>query len=192
MTQLVFPLLIGFLLLGTLAYWFLQAGASRGIDRWETQDILALERLESRFLPAGLVDRIFAFDDFAFTRDQKEPAILRSLEAERKAMALYWLGHTQQRVRELMAFYLRSAQRNPELSAKFEVKLALNYLAFGASCNTLRALIWLRGPFHAREVARRTMAVAGRFCTASEKVLIPAEPAGAKAREAVRRQWPAD
>lgn len=173
MTQIILPLVISFLLLGITTYWLLQANPSHKIESSEARD--ALVNLRSKFLPATLVDRIFDSDDLVFARHQENRNILRLLEAERKTIALYWLRHTQRQVRLLRTFYVKAARQNPKLSAALEFKLAFSYLAFWVTCNALLALIWLRGPFHARDVARRTMVVAARFCTISEGVSALAE-----------------
>jgi hypothetical protein len=188
-TQIMVSVAIGFLLLGIAVYWFLQADASPKVELSDALE--ALGCLQSKFLPVSVVDRVLDYNDSVFVDRQKEPAILRLLETERKAIAMYWLRHTRQQVRLLMAFYVKSARRSSRLSAALEVKLAFNYLVFLAACNAFLGLIWLRGPFHAQKVARRTLTVAARFCAVSEKVLALAEARRAELREASGQQWPA-
>lgn len=189
MTQIIFPLIIGFLLLGAMVYWFLQEDRSHKIELWEARD--ALGQLRSNFLPANLVDRIFDDRDFVFVRKQKEPGVARLLEAERKAIAIYWLCHTRRQIRRLMSFYVKSARHSARLSVALELRMAFRYFAFLASCNALLGLIWLRGPFHARQVARRTVAVATRFYTASERLLTLAEARYARLPEVSGPERPA-
>jgi hypothetical protein len=187
--QIILPLLIGVFLLGLMFYWLLQGDPSRKIDLSEARD--ALGNLQSHFLPVSLVDRILDGNDLAFVREQKEPRILQLLEAERKAIAMYWLQHTRLQVSLLMSFYVKSARHSAKLAASLELKLAFHYLAFLATCDALEGLIWLRGPFHAPRVARRTMIVATRFCEVSEKILTVAESRHASVPEAPGHQWPA-
>jgi hypothetical protein len=188
-TQIIVSVAIGSLLLGIAVYWFLQADASPKVDLSDALE--ALGSLQSTFLPVSVVDRVLDSNDFLFVHCQKEPAILRLLEAERKAIAMYWVRHTQQQVRLLMTFYVKSARLISGLSAALELKLAFNYLAFLAACNAFLGLIWLRGPFHAQKIARRTITVAARFCAVSEEVLALAEARRAELREASGQQWPA-
>ncbi|HEV3513579.1 MAG TPA: hypothetical protein VGS05_17850 [Candidatus Sulfotelmatobacter sp.] len=188
MTQIIVSVAIGSLLLGIAVYWFLQADASPKVHLSDARE--ALGCLQSTFLPVSVVDRVLDYNDFVFVRRQKEPGILRTLETERRAIAMYWVRHTRQQMRLLMSFYVKSARRSSGLSAALELKLALNYLVFLAACNAFLGLIWLRGPFHAQKVARRTRTVAARFCAVSEKVVALTE-SRAELREASGQQWPA-
>ncbi|MFZ0923172.1 MAG: hypothetical protein WA020_08910 [Candidatus Acidiferrales bacterium] len=189
MTQIIFALVIGCLLLGVMLYWFLQGDVSNKVDLSEARN--ALGRLQSKFLPLSLVDRILDYDDFVFVDKLQEPDILRLLETERKMIAAYWLRHTRQQVRLLMTFYVKSARHNAKLAAALEFNLAFNYCFFLMACNALQGLIWLRGPFHALKVARCTMLVTARLCAASEKILTIAEAQGANMQEASGHRSPA-
>jgi hypothetical protein len=187
--QIIFSLAIGALLLGLMFYWLLQDDVSHKIDLSEARN--ALGRLQSKFLPANLVGRILDCNDFAFVSEQKEPRIVHLLEAERRAIAVYWLRHTRQQVKALMTFHVKSARYNAKLAAGLEIRLALNYFAFLVVCNAFQSLIWLRGPFYASRVARHTMTVATRFCAVSEKILAIAEARHANMPEAPGHGWPA-
>ncbi|MFZ3245747.1 MAG: hypothetical protein WA185_11785 [Candidatus Acidiferrales bacterium] len=182
MMEIIFPIAIGCLLLAVMSYWFLQGDVSNKVDLSEAR--AALGCLQSKFLPLNLVDRILDSNDFAFVNEQTEPDILQLLESERKAIATYWLCHTRQQVKLLMTFYVKSARHNTKLAAALEFNLAVNYFAFLATCNALRGLIWLRGPFQALKVARCTMIVAARFCAVSEEILAGAEAHHANMQEA--------
>lgn len=189
MTQFILPLTIGALLLGLVLYWLLQGDSSSKINLAEARG--ALGSLQSNFLPIGLVDRILDSNDFAFVGSQKDLRLLRLLENERKAIALYWLHHTREQVKLLMNFYVKSARHNARLAASLELKLAFNYVAFLMACDALRALIWLRGPFYAPKVAQCTTVVATRFCAASDKILAIAEANRPSVPEAPGHQSPA-
>ncbi|MFZ0638673.1 MAG: hypothetical protein WAM59_03150, partial [Candidatus Acidiferrales bacterium] len=71
MTQIIFALVIGCLLLGVMLYWFLQGDVSNKVDLSEARN--ALGRLQSKFLPLSLVDRILDYDDFVFVDKLQEP-----------------------------------------------------------------------------------------------------------------------
>lgn len=185
MIQAIFSLVIAVLLLGLMLYWLLQADSSRKVDVAEARNTLS--HLQSKFLPVTLVDRILDYKDFAFVSAQREPRILHLLEAERRAIAKYWLGHTRLQVKMLMTFHVKSARYNPKLTVPLELRLALNYFAFLIACDAFQGLIWLRGPFYAPRAARFTMTVAARFCALSERILSIAD-----ARPPVPEQrWPA-
>lgn len=188
MIQMLFPLAVGLLLLGIVVYWFLSGETSHKIHLSEARD--ALGQLRSNFSPASLIDRIFDYDDFVFACEQKEPGVVRLLESERKGIATYWLRHTRQQIRRLMSFYVRSARESAKLSVALEFQMALNYVVFLVVCNALLMLIWLRGPFRTRAVARRTMAVAARFCATSETLVSLAETRYARLPELSRAERP--
>lgn len=172
---------MGVLLLALVFYWLVQGTASRKTNISEARNTLG--RLQSQFLPVTLVNRILDPNDFAFVNAQREPRILHLLEAERQAIATYWLSHTRQQVKLLMAFHVKSARYDAKLAAPLEIRLALNYLAFLMACDAFQSLIWLRGPFYAARVARLTMIIAMRFCAVSERILAMVE-AQAGLREA--------
>jgi hypothetical protein len=188
-TQIILSLAIGVLLLGLMFYWLLQENASCKVDLSEARNTLGL--LQSKFLPATLVSRILDYNDFVFVDAQRQPRILHLLEAERKAIATYWLCHTRQQVKALMTFHVKSARYSTKLAASLELRLALNYFAFLIACDAFQSLIWLRGPFYAARVARFTMMIATRFCAVSEKILSIAEAHHPNLPPAPGQQWPA-
>lgn len=188
MIQVMFSLAISVLLLGLLCYWLVQSSASRRVDLSEARSRLDL--LQSKFLPANLVDRILDYNDFAFVNAQREPRFLHLLEAERRSIAICWLRQTRQQVKVLMTFHVKSARYNSKLAARLELKLAVSYFAFLIACHAFQSLIWLRGPFYAAKVARFTMMIATRFCVLSEKILAIAE-AAACLPEGPGHQWSA-
>jgi hypothetical protein len=189
MIDVIVPLAIGALLLGLMLYWLLQGDPSAKINLAEARS--ALGSLQSKFLPVDLVDRILDHDDFIFVDNQKDPRLLQLLEAERKAIAMYWLRHTREQVKLLMNFYVRTARHNAKLAAALELKLAFNYVAFLMACDALCSLIWLRGPFYAPKVARWTIVVTTRFCAASDKILTIAEAGRPSLPEAPGHKSPA-
>lgn len=189
MMQIILPLTVGFLLLGIVLYWFLERETTHQVDLSEARR--ALSRLQSKFLPMSLVDRILDYNDFVFVRNQKDPAVLHLLENERKTIVIYWIRHTRQQVKLLMTFYVKSARRNARLAAGLEFQLALNYFVFLMACDALLSLTWLRGPFYGLKVARRTIIVVTRFCTVAENIVRTAEARHPNMQEAPGHQWPA-
>lgn len=173
MTELVFSLAIGVLLLGLMLHWCLQGEASKETDISTARDTLG--SLRDRFLPLSLVARILDPNDLDYVRSLNEPHIVDLLETDRKAIALYWLRHTRRQVKTVMDFHVKSARHNSRLTISLEVKLALDYFAFLLVCDALRGLIWLRGPFHAPRVTHGVRSIAARFCARSEGALLSAE-----------------
>lgn len=173
MIQAIVSLMIGILLLGLMCCWLLQADASRRVDLSEARNTLG--RLQSKFLPVNLVDRILDCSDLAFVNAEGEPRILHLLETQRRSIATDWLCYTRQQVKALMNFHVKSARYSAKLAVPLELKLALNYFVFLIACDAFQGLIWLRGPFYGVRAARFTMGVATRFCAVSERILTIAE-----------------
>jgi hypothetical protein len=170
-TQILLPIAIGLILLGILLYWFLREAASdkRSLDSSEAH--CALSYLQLRFLSVSLVDRILDHQDMIYVRGQKDFNLVRLLDVERRAIAILWLRQTRQQVRLLMSFHVKSARHSAKLGPAVESKLALHYFVFLMAYNALFALVWLRGPFHARKVAGFITIALKQFCTISHQAL---------------------
>lgn len=180
MMQMILSLLLGGLLLGLMLYWLLQRDdAGNNVSAaWD-----ALNSLQGRFTPAGIVDSIFDRNDFLFVREQRDRHILRLLETERKAIALAWLDSTRREVKMLMAFHVKSARHIVRLPAALEINLAVGYAGFLLACATLVLFVRIAGPFRASRFARHTVTVAARFCAASETILTIADGPHARPQE---------
>ena len=125
----------------------------------------AREALDTAFVEAAAIERIFSTDDMEFISQASSPKARRLFLEERKALAIRWLRKTQKQVAQLMDLHLRLAGHTHEPSSRFELKLAAKYLAFLVASYLLLLLLWLRGPFKARRVGAYTSQVAGYFCT---------------------------
>jgi hypothetical protein len=188
--QILLPVIIGFLLLGILFYWFLQADASGrgGLGFSEAHN--ALSSLQMRFLPVNLVDRIVNYEDMVFVQRQGDPGLIKLLSAERREVTIHWLRRTREQVRLLMSFHVQSARRSAKLGLALEIKLAVHYLVFLVAYNTLFGLIQLRGPFRARRVAEFITTAVTQFCTISQQALTIADVGRAKFPEAPESESP--
>jgi len=184
MTQVLFSLTIGCVLLSLMLLWFWQGGPSHKLDVSEARNALAT--LQIRLLPINLVNRVLDYNDFLFVQKQGAPHVLELLETERKTIVLYWLSHTRQQVKLLMSFHIKSARHVAKLSPAFEFNLALNYLTLLSACDVLQGLIWILGPFNVSKVVRYTVCVAERFCAASEQILLITKDPHAEIQEAPR------
>jgi hypothetical protein len=125
----------------------------------------AREALDTAFVEAAAIERIFSTEDMAFISQASSPKARRLFLEERKALAIRWLRKTQRQVAQLMDLHLRLAGHTHEPSPRFELKLGAKYLAFLLVSYLLLFLLWLRGPFKARPVVAYTSHVAGYFCT---------------------------
>lgn len=125
----------------------------------------AREALDTAFVEAAAIERIFSTDDMEFISHSSSPKARRLFQEERKVLAMQWLRKTQKQVAQLMDLHLRLAGYTHEPSPRFELKLAGKYLAFVLVSYLLLFLLWLRGPFKARRVVAYTSHVAGYFCT---------------------------
>jgi hypothetical protein len=125
----------------------------------------AREALDTAFVEAAAIERIFSTEDMAFISHASSPKARRLFLEERKALAIQWLRKTQKQVAQLMDLHFRLASHTHEPSPRFELKLAAKYLSFLVVSYLLLFLLWLRGPFKAGRVVAYTSNVAGYFCT---------------------------
>jgi len=125
----------------------------------------AREALDTAFVEAAAIERIFSAEDMAFISHASSPKARRLFLEERKALSIQWLRKTQKQVAQLMDLHLRLAGHTHEPSPRFELNLAAKYLSFLLVSYLLLFLLWLRGPFKARPVVAYTSHVAGYFCT---------------------------
>jgi hypothetical protein len=125
----------------------------------------AREALDTVFVEAAAIERIFSADDMDFVAHSSPPKVQRVFLNERKALAIQWLRKTQKQVAQLMDIHLRLARHTHEPSPRFELKLAAKYLSFLVVSYLLLFLLWVRGPFKPRRFVAYTSRVAGYFCT---------------------------
>lgn len=125
----------------------------------------AREALDTAFVEAAAIERIFSTEDMTFISQASSPNARRLFLEERKTLAIRWLRKTQKQVAQLMDLHLRIAGQTHEPSPRFELKLAAKYLAFLLVSYFLLFLLWLRGPFKARRAVAYTSHVVGYFCT---------------------------
>ncbi len=125
----------------------------------------AREALDTTFIEAAAIDRLFSTEDMEFISHSSPPKVRRLFLEERKGLAIQWLRKTQKQVAQLMDLHLRLAGHTHEPSPRFELKLGAKYLSFLLVSYLLLLLVWLRGPFKPRRVVAYTSRVAGYFCT---------------------------
>ncbi|HLZ90969.1 MAG TPA: hypothetical protein VKQ28_04575 [Candidatus Acidoferrum sp.] len=125
----------------------------------------ARQALDSVFIEAVAIDRIFSAEDMEFIYEAGPPRVQRVFLRDRKALAIQWLRRTQKQVAQLMDLHLRLAAYTHEPSPRFELKLTAHYVRFILTSYILLLLLWLHGPFKARSIVSYISRVAGHFCT---------------------------
>jgi hypothetical protein len=125
----------------------------------------AREALDTAFVEAAAIERIFSTEDMEFISHSSSPRARRLFQEERKDLAIQWLRKTQKQVAQLMDLHLRLAGHTYEPSPRFELRLGVKYLAFLLVSYFLLFLLWLRGPFKPKRAVVYASRVAGYFCT---------------------------
>lgn len=167
MTGLLAIILLGILILVFALRLAFQSSTPRAQSPSVTMEEYAnaREALDSVFVEAAAIERIFSIEDMDFISRSGSPRVQRLFLRERKALAIQWLRKTQRQVAQLMDIHLRLAAYSDAPSSRLEIKLAAKYFAFQAASYLLLLLLWLRGPFKARRVVAYTSGIAGYFCT---------------------------
>ncbi len=73
----------------------------------------AREALDTAFVEAAAIERIFSTEDMAFISHASSPKARQLFLEERKALAIQWLRKTQKQVAQLMDLHLRLAGHLP-------------------------------------------------------------------------------
>jgi hypothetical protein len=124
----------------------------------------ARETLDSAFTETETIKRIFSIEDAEFIDRSAVPQLERLFLYERRKLAMQWLRKTQNQVARLMDLHLQLASYTHDPSARFELILAIKYLAFKVASNITLVLIWLFGPFRVTLAASYTIRSAANFC----------------------------
>jgi hypothetical protein len=168
--------LILFLALGALLFVSLLILARRGSRPEGAAEALvgarqALNHLQSGLLPAELVERIFAADDFEFVASAAPRSVQVLFWRERKKIALAWIAQLRRQIRNLRRFHLGAARFYSRLGIRSEMALALDFMILLIICRTLQLLVYLGGPRVAPRMIGTTATAASRICEVSEKSL---------------------
>lgn len=187
MTELFLFLGVGLVFLIVLLLW---SRRSPGVvaARRELPDVeQALEAAQVELPPRALVVRIFSAQDWGFVSSQAPPPVRRTFLRERRDLALSWLHQTRTQIRQLMKLHVRAARGSARLSPASEVRLASQYVLFLLTCDLLRYLIWLRGPFFVQGAAGYASRVAEQLSYLSGSLLVNLDPALVRQ---IRADWP--
>lgn len=149
---IVFPVLLGLLVILGAVYFLLgrndrvRAGPAEGVPRQAQR--------EERWIPCEIAARIFNPRDLEFVRRQGTPEALALFLAERKRLALLWLGQVRRQSAQVMEAHAKKARMSAHLDALTEARIASAYCVFRAACALVWLTIHLLGPFTLWSLAR--------------------------------------
>lgn len=154
----VLPLLIlAAVGLVVLLYWIRR----NGHDDVTTDDFLQVQEAVNTLVgELSLAARLFEPDDMRFVSQQPSQDARRLLLEDRKVLALSWLWQLRRHLRRLKELHLRLASYTNNPSPKVDLGFLTDYVIFAAACDILIVFVWIRGPFEARIIARRTLSSA--------------------------------
>jgi hypothetical protein len=171
MIQLILFLLVGALLFSSIFFLARRSPRTEGSSKALVEARQALDSLQVGLLPAELVGRIFAKEDFEYVRHHSPRHVQEMFCRERKKIALAWVDQVRNQMGSLKRFHLGAARFYAKLSFKTEMALALEFLALLVACRALQAFVYVRGPYAAQRMVGATAAAAARLCRVSEKAL---------------------
>lgn len=129
----------------------------------------ALSRLQDSLLAERVVDRIFSDSDFMYVASIGSPEVIRLFLSERRRVALLWVAQIRSQIHKLMRFHRSQSGFYANLSLSAEMSLVGGFWSLLLMCHALQLLIYFRGPYEARTVARRAVAAAGHVCDLTGK-----------------------
>jgi hypothetical protein len=148
----------------------------------------ALDSLQGTLLPADIVARILSMEDLEYVTSTAPENVRKMFLAERKKVALSWVGHIRLQVVSLRQFHLRSARLYARLKFGTEMALAFDFANLLLACRVLEIALYLRGPYGAGRMVRATTLAAAKICEISEKSLEFLRPESANAINNSARQ----
>jgi hypothetical protein len=123
-----------------------------------------------------VVQRIFATNDSVYISREGSRRVEVLFLAERKRLALAWLRRTREVLRRLMTLHLKVVSESAGSSLATEIRLSINYSFFVITYGLLMTLIFLRGPFWARNVIGLASKVAEKAGSSSARLLGSLDP----------------
>jgi hypothetical protein len=148
-------LFIGLLLLVLLVVFLTRLGTTNGPSTETRDDEEYLGTRWDESVSQELTDRIFGPDDCEFVTVEGTERLRRIFLAQRKALALSWLGAVRTDMSRLMRMHRISARASSDLKPVSELRVALGYFFFQIVCQLFVYAIWLHGPAGMRGIVRR-------------------------------------
>jgi hypothetical protein len=131
----------------------------------------ALDRLQSGLLPREFVSRLYDRRDLDFVMACTPAEVQRRFLAERKRLALQWIGSIRNEIVELRRFHTEQSRLHANIGVRSELALAFDFSSFLMACRILELALRLRGPYGVQGAVRWTIGAADRLCAISEKSL---------------------
>lgn len=171
MFQLIVFLAIGALLFASLLLLARGSTRSEGSAEALVEARQALTYLQTGLLPAEIVSRFFAAEDFNFVASAATPAVYSTFCRDRQKIVLGWLGQVRMQVKALRRFHLGAARFYARLGFRSEVVLAVDFASLLITCRALQVLVYLGGPRIAPKTIGAAAAAGLRICEAYEGAL---------------------
>jgi hypothetical protein len=173
MVGLILSILVA---VGLLATLFLMARRRRpstavGSGQVVTDARGALLRLQTGLLPQAFVSRLFDRADLEYVTANAPREVQERFLAERKRIALGWVGRVREEILELKRFHLGQARLHAKMGLRSEMSLMFDFWSLLATCRVLEATLNLRGPYAAPGIVQGTMTAAEKLCATSQTVL---------------------
>jgi hypothetical protein len=173
MLVLILSILVAVGLLLTLFLLARRRGTSTAVGSGQvvTDARGALQRLQTGLLPQAFVSRLFDRGDFEYIQANAPREVQERFLAERKRIAISWVGRVREEILELKRFHLGQARLHAKMGLRSEVGLMFDFWSLLATCRVLETTLRLRGPYAAPGIVQGTMTAAQRLCATSEKAL---------------------
>jgi len=130
-----------------------------------------LESLQLGLLPAGLVEQLFGQGDLSYISSIGSKDLNNLFLAERKRLALAWIGKVREEIGVLKEFHVSQARMFSQMSRWTEISVALEFADLEFQCRVLQLLMRWRGPYAAPNLVRRAAATAERLCAGIDQSL---------------------
>lgn len=125
----------------------------------------AQEAVDALIGEFSLGKRIFEAGDMKFISRQPSLEARRVFLRERKALAISWLRHTRRQLAYLMDLHLKLASYTHHPNPGSDLSLWFEYRIFALVCDSLVAVVWIRGPFQLGTIVGHTLSAVNEFCT---------------------------
>jgi hypothetical protein len=124
----------------------------------------AQETLDELIGEFSLGKRIFEGGDMKFISRHPSLEARRVFLLERKTLAISWLRHIRRQLAYLMDLHLKLASYTYQPNPTSDLRLWFEYKIFALVCDSLVALVWIRGPFQLGTAVGYTLRALNELC----------------------------
>lgn len=176
MIELAFFVAVSIVFLCLLLIWVFSHQA-KPFKQITPRELFELVQTFHLVLPSRQIAvRIFAKEDLNFICQTGSKEVAKLFVRERRSIALSWIKATRRRVERVLMLHRLAVRTGGQARLQSEAQLLLNYIAFWLTCTTLSGLIWLLGPFRAKQAVDMTLNVAERLIDRTADLLAGLEP----------------